>query len=1099
MFRRPIPAAQNQSSQTNGAQVGIAAGAFVALAVFTLFMFCLLRPNNKIVYQPKLKYAEGDKKPPPMGDGFFSWIPPILRTSEEEMLHSAGLDAVTFLRFVRMIRNIVTVLAIVMCGVLIPVDVAYNLTSGKSSKTRQSGLNMLTMADVSGNYIWAHVAMSYIGTIIALGFIWLNYRQMVRLRWQWFRSPEYQNSLYARSLMITGVSKQLRSDAALAGTLSSIGLPYPTTDVHISRVVGQLPKLIEEHDESVRDLEHVLAKWLKSPNAVPEKRPTMRIGGFMCFGGRQVDAIDYLTKRINALETSVDQWRERIAERKPESYGFASMAAVPFAHAAAKSLQKKHPRGLHISLAPPPKDILWQNLNLTKAQRFKSSSWGFVLLSILLFINAVPLVAVALISQMERFKGVLPFLQTWQSASRYTFSAVAGLAPPVISGIFGYFLPYLMRRLGKYRGVTTRNKLDRVIVSQYFGFLVISQFIVFTLVGVAVTTIAQIVHEVQNHQSFESILGYLRDLVLTTVKYQYLNMSNYWLTWIPLRLFVVTFDMSQAVKLLLTWMQSIFFGQTPRDIREFTKPPAFEYHVYYSNLLFVFAVGMLYATLAPLVLAFIAVVLWLACYVYKYLHIYVAVTKNESGGRLWRLVVNRLLVCIVFMQVILALAVALDRAWKAFACLPPVLIVIVFKIYCMRAFDRSFDWYIPDQSELGKIKMHTGDASHHRLARRFGQPSLHQKLFTPMVHAKVKHLLPQVYQGRLEDHGIHDVDGRKADVEEVTGGLKIAAVDEQDCMYDPRLDSDAASVFSSTTVGAFSRGPPSRAGTYDPTFQAQYDQYMAGSAANHSVDAFEMNAINNGSQENLLEKRANGGSGSSQNHHVRKGSVGTMLTTSSRPSPGGEFPPGPGVGTAGGMYRSGPGTPSSMGPNSYFGSPQMRPTGPPRQDSYGYGQGGRISPGPQQAYGGGRISPGPQQAYGGPAGYPAGGVPGVVQYQQGPPGRGSPSPSNFYPAPQQHGMPPPQSMGGSAASMYTEAPSTPHGVGSAAAMYTGQPAFTQSPRGSPHSGYATPSTAPSGPPAYGYGGPGGPPSQQGGYGGPGGPYGGGAPGYPPRG
>lgn len=1036
-------------------------------------MFCLLRPNNKIVYQPKLKYAEGDKKPPPMKDGLFSWVPPILRTSEEELLHSVGLDAVTFLRFTRMIRNIVTILAIVMCGVLIPVNVSYNLTKGNTGSNKQSGLNLLTMANVSGNYIWAHVAMSYIGTIIALGFIWLNYRQMVRLRWSWFRSEEYQNALYARSLMITGVNKQLRSDAALAGTLSSIGMPYPTTDVHISRVVGQLPKLIEEHDETVRELEHVLAKWLKSPNAVPERRPTMRIGGFMCFGGREVDAVDYLTKRINNLESNVEQWRERIAERKPESYGFASMATVPFAHAAAKSLRKKKPRGLHIELAPPPKDILWQNLNLTRAQRFKSSTWGFVLLSILLFVNAVPLVAVALISQMERFEGVLPFLASWQKNSQYTFSAVAGLAPPIISGIFGYFLPYLMRRLGKYRGVTTRNKLDRVITSQYFGFLVISQFIVFTLVGVAVTTIAQIIHQAQSHQSSSSIFAYLREAVLNTVKSQYLNMANYWLTWVPLRLFVVAFDMSQAIKLLLTWAQSIFFGQTPRDIREFTKPPSFEYAVYYANLLFIFAVGMLYATLAPLVLAFIAVVLWASFYIYKYIHIYVAVTKNESGGRLWRLVINRLLVCIVFMQVILALAVALERAWKAFACLPPILFVLVFKIYCRRAFDRQFDWYIPDASELGKMKMHTGDASHHRLARRFGQPSLHQKLFTPMVHAKVKHLLPQVYQGRLEDQGVHDVDGRKADVEEVTGGLKIAAVDEQDCMYDPRLDSDAASVFSATTVGAFSRGPQSRSGTYDPAFQAQYDQYMSGSNPNRSMDAFEMNTLNN-SQENLLEK-------ASSHAHQRKGSVGTMLSMSTRPSPGTEFPPG-----AGGMYRSG--TPTSIAPGTYFTSPQMqaaRPGQPPRQDSYGYplgnGAGGRGSPGPQRAYapyaagppGGARASP--EAMYRQHSSNSLAG-----QYQQ----YGQPQQQ------QQHQQAPPvqHSMAASAASMYAEAPGTPPVVGSAAAMYTGQPAFTSSPR----SGYATPPSGPNAGPPPGYGSGYGPPAGSGGYGG--------APGYyPPRG
>lgn len=939
-----------------------------------------------------------------------------------------------------MMSYITSILAIIMCGTLIPVDLIYH----GSHNSGAHNLNRLSMYDVGGNYIWAHVAMSYIGTFVALFFIWQNYRQMVRLRWTWFRSDDYQQAFHARTLMITHVDKRMRSDGALAGALSSIGLPYATTDVHISRLVGKLPDLIEEHDDTVRKLERVLAKWLKNPNEVPSKRPTMRIGGRACFGGEDVDAVTHLTRRIKELEAAIAAWKERMQERKPESYGFASMATVPFAHAAARSLRKKRPRGLEVTLAPPPKDIIWQNMNLTKAHRARSSSWGFVLLSILLFVNAVPLVAVALISQMERFKDVLPFLGKWQNASSWSFSAVAGLAPPVISGAFGYFLPPLMRRLGKYRGVTTRNRLDRVITSQYFGFLVISQFLVFTLIGVTLTTIAQLINKDKQIRNADTILG--------LVKNQYLNMGNYWLTWVPLRFFVATFDMSQVIKLLSTWMLSAFLGRTPRDIREFTKPPSFDYAIYYANLLFLFAVGMLYATLTPLVLAFVAGCAWASFFIYKYMHVYVVITKNESGGRLWRVVINRLLICIVFMQVILALAVALDQHWPAFACLPPILFVLIFKIYCRIAFDRQFDWYIPDANELSKLKAHTGDASHHRLARRFGHPSLHQKLFTPMVHAKVKHLLPQVYSGRLDDYDPYAESGKVADVSHGPGGLDIKAVDEDEAMYNPRLDADAASIFSSTTAGPF-RGAPSRAATAD--FQTQYDQYVA-QGPRGKGDAYEMNNLVNGSQENLLEKSGAPSyySGSAGGNHYRKGSIGTMLSGSgsNRPSPANEVPPGA-------LYR--PGTAGSQGSGSFFppGAAAPRPGQPYRQDSYATAtsqplRAGSTSPGPGQAY----------RMYASPVGYSS------PQNMSNPnladPRAGSASPapgqayrpygaSAGYASPQNmsnpslvdaHGAPSysaPQSMGASAASMYVEAaPAHPPQL----PYYGSSPAYTASPQ-----------------------------------------------------
>lgn len=57
-------------------------------------------------------------------------------------------------------------------------------------------------------------------------------------------------------------------------------------------------------------------------------------------------------------EQSVEAYRAQIDSRKPEKYGFASMAAVPYAHIVAQLLQNKHPKGAEISLAPNPKDIV---------------------------------------------------------------------------------------------------------------------------------------------------------------------------------------------------------------------------------------------------------------------------------------------------------------------------------------------------------------------------------------------------------------------------------------------------------------------------------------------------------------------------------------------------------------------------------------------------------------------------------------------------------------------------------------------------------------------------------------------------------------------
>lgn len=78
----------------------------------------------------------------------------------------------------------------------------------------------------------------------------------------------------------------------------------------------------------------------------------------------------------------------------------------------------------------------------------------------------------------------VPILNSWSAASPSTFTLISGVLPPAVSALFGYALPLLMRWLTKYMGANTHSRLDRAVVARYFAFLVISQLIIFTLIGV---------------------------------------------------------------------------------------------------------------------------------------------------------------------------------------------------------------------------------------------------------------------------------------------------------------------------------------------------------------------------------------------------------------------------------------------------------------------------------------------------------------------------------------------------------------------------------------------------------------------------------------
>lgn len=189
-------------------------------------------------------------------------------------------------------RWLFTGIAGLTCAILIPINVVYNLQHVPAK--RRDILSMLTIRDVSGSFLYAHVVVTYLITFLIIFCVHIHWKKMVMLRHAWFRSPEYLQSFYARTLQVTGVPRKYQTDEGLKAIFEGLGVPYPTTSVHIGRKVGNLPDMIDYHNQTVREFEEVLVKYLKG-GRIRSKRPTIRIGGTCGCGGVKRDAIEFYT------------------------------------------------------------------------------------------------------------------------------------------------------------------------------------------------------------------------------------------------------------------------------------------------------------------------------------------------------------------------------------------------------------------------------------------------------------------------------------------------------------------------------------------------------------------------------------------------------------------------------------------------------------------------------------------------------------------------------------------------------------------------------------------------------------------------------------
>ncbi|KAK8089776.1 hypothetical protein PG997_004737 [Apiospora hydei] len=725
----------------------------LGLTVGISLFFSLIRPYHSVVYAPKLKHADEKHAPPPIGKGYFAWITPLWKTSEKEMIQHAGMDATIFLRFTRMLRNIFAVLAVLSCAILLPINWTKNVQQDQPSLL----LMRMTPIAVWGKNTWGLVIVGYLSNAVICGFLWWNYRKVVELRRYYFETEEYQHSLHSRTLMLNDIPKKLSSDEGIARIIDEVIPQSSFSRTAMARNVRLLPSLIEQHSATVRKLEKVLARYLKDPANLPGAAYDPSYGTFP--KGQKVDAIEYLTNRIRELEIEVKEVRNTVDKRNALPYGFASYDDISEAHCIAHALRHKKPRGTTVVLAPRPNDIIWDNMPLSPSKRGWRRLIVNLWVALLTFLWIAPnsMIAIFLVN-LNNLGSVWPAFQTELNANKSFWSIVQGVVNPAITSLVYLTLPIIFRRLSIRAGDRTKTGRERHVVSKLYFFFVFNNLIVFSIFGAIWTIVSSVVQDTIKTGDAWAAITEAKPLV--TLFVSLCNITPFFITWLLQRSMGAAIDLAQLWTLVWSFFVRKFSNPTPRELIELTAPPAFDYASYYNYFLYYATVALFFGGLQPLVLPAAAIYFAIDCWLKKYLLLYIFITKTESAGMFWRVLFNRLVFATMLGNMITFLVVWIrgdGTKIQAYAAVPLPFIMLIFKLYCSRAFDTKIHYYAirnvhrNTEGGIGKDPLRSD-----RLASRFGHPALYKPLITPMVHAKAQNILASIYKGRLSD-------GREAD------------------------------------------------------------------------------------------------------------------------------------------------------------------------------------------------------------------------------------------------------------------------------------------------------------------------------------------------
>lgn len=566
-------------------------------------------------------------------------------------------------------------------------------------------------------------------------------------------------------LQITDVPPDVRTDEGFLLLTDEMNPTAAIPRSSIGRNVKDLPKLIARHEELVRKLESVLAKYLRNPDRLPANRPTMRPfrDDRAERGNAKVDAIDYLTEGIQRLEEEVRHVRGSIDKRNAMPYGFVSWEKIEHAHAVAYVARNKHPRGTTFRLAPRPQDLIWENLALSKSTRKWKKFAMFLWVTALTIVWIAPNALIAIfLSNLSNLGLVWPAFQTSLNANSRVWAAVQGILSPAVTALFYLILPIIFRRLSTRTGDATKFLREQHVLRHLYSFFVFNNLIVFSLFSAVWTFVAAVIDlKNKNEDPWQAV----RDGKFYAKAVSALcQVSPFWITYILQRNIGAAIDLAQLVNLVWVWFAKTFLAPTPRQTIEWTAPPSFDYASYYTYFLYYATIAICFATLQPIVLPVTALYFGLDAMMKKYMLMYIFVTKNESGGQWWRVLFNRLVFATILANVIIGCVAKAKGTWNMVFCIVPLpFLMLLFKWYCLRTFDHDCTYYnraTMSDAEALAVSKSTKSAGD-RLSSKFGHPALYRQLITPMVHAKAGDALKQIYRGRL---GATEIDGEYSDI-----------------------------------------------------------------------------------------------------------------------------------------------------------------------------------------------------------------------------------------------------------------------------------------------------------------------------------------------
>ncbi|KAJ0018241.1 hypothetical protein Pint_09804 [Pistacia integerrima] len=673
--------------------IAVSAALNILTTFIILIAFAILRIQslNDRVYFPKW-YLKGIRTSPTHSGAFvrkfvnldfrsylrfLNWMPDACMMAEHELIEHAGLDSAVYLRIYLMGLKIFVPIGVLACAVLAPVNFT-NSTLGKKAKqwkVTSSDIDKLSTSNIpfKSERFWAHIVLAYVFTFWTCYVLMKEYEKVAAMRLHFLATEGRRPDQF--TVLVRNVPPDPdESVNELVEHFFSVNHPdhYLTHQMLIN--ANKLDKLVKKKKRVQNCLDNYQIKYSKDPS----KRPVMKTG-FLGLCGKKVDAIDHFEK----LSEKIADERERVVS-DPQSImpaAFVSFKTRWGAAVCAQTQQTRNPTIWLTEWAPEPRDVYWKNLAIPYVSlRIRRLIIGVAFFFLTLFFM-IPIAFVQSLASVEGIEKAAPFLKPLVE-TKFIKSVIQGFLPGIVLKLFLIFLQMILMIMSKYEGFVSLSSLERRSASRYYIFKLVNVFLGSIISGTAFEQLNSFIKQSANE--IPKTVG-----VAIPIK------ATFFITYVMVDGWAgIALEILRLQPLIIYHLKSFFLGETETDKEEAMDPGSIGFNTAEPRIQFYFLLGLVYATVTPLLLPFIIVFFALAYVVFRHQIINVYNQEYESGAAFWPDVHKRVIAALVISQLLLMGLLSMKEAAQStpFLIALPVL-TIWFHRFCTGCYESAFVKY----------------------------------------------------------------------------------------------------------------------------------------------------------------------------------------------------------------------------------------------------------------------------------------------------------------------------------------------------------------------------------------------------------------------